>query len=357
MARILRRRFLSHSLNSAVAAGSVGIVTQAKATMGHDPIGAALIGTTHPHALGHRKALERSRNYTLIGVAEPNPQLAKQAREDRRWEGVNWMGLNTLLADDRVEMVCIETDPLDALTYSRMSVRANKHTKIDKPPGAEFNALKEIFEEAKNRKLLIQMGYVYRYNPAFRLAHRALLEGWLGPIRSAACQMNDMLSAAGRQRLDRYPGGQMFEICGHMIDALIWLLGEPARVSPVLRHSDPIPDELEDDVLAMFEFNPAVAVVKSHTRNGDRYFYLFGEKGSILIDSPDRPRLRIFLSSSHGGYAAGAQEVPLGPSERYLPDLDDLAGAIREDRQTEFFTPEHDLAVQRALLTASGLEL
>ncbi len=357
MSRIPRRQFLSRSFSGAVAASSLGIATLAKPPAGHDPIGAALIGTTHPHALGHRKAIERSQNYTLLGVAEPNPDLLKRAKKDSRWDGVTWMELDGLLAEKRVQMVCVETDPLESLTYSRMAIEANKHTKIDKPPGADFKALRQILDDAQRRKLLIQMGYVYRYNPAFRLTHRALQEDWLGPIRSVACQMNDTLSPEGRRRLDTYPGGQMFEICGHMIDALIWLLGKPARVSPVLRHSDPVPDKLEDDVLAMFEFEPAVAVVKSHTRDGNRYFYIFGEKGSILIDSPDRPRMRMVLSSNQGDFLAGAQEVSLGSSERYLPDLDDLAGAIREGRQVKFFTPEHDLNVHKALLTASGLSV
>jgi predicted dehydrogenase len=166
--------------------------------------------------------------------------------------------------------------------------------------------------------------------------------------------MNDMLSPAGRSRLDRYPGGQMFEICGHMIDALIWLLGPPARVSPVLRHSDPVDDKLEDDVLAVFEFESVVAVIKSHTRNGDRYFHIFGEEGSVQIDSPDRPQVTLTVSARHGGFAAGQHRVPVGPSIRYLPDLDDLTGAIRENRWIGTFTPEHDLAVQRSLLTACG---
>jgi len=49
--------------------------------------------------------------------------------------------------------------------------------------------------------------------------------------------------------------------------------------------------------------------------------------------------------------------VPVGPSRRYLPDLDDLAGAIRAGRQVEHFSPDHDLAVQRALLQACGLSV
>jgi predicted dehydrogenase len=322
-----------------------------------DPLGAGIIGTAHSHARGHLEALRQSENYRFLAAAEPKPDLLTKARNDSRWADVRWVSVEELLADNAIQVICVETDPLEALYYSMLSIEAGKHTKIDKPPGINLSFLERIFQEAERRHLLIQMGYVYRYNPAFRLAHRALREGWLGPVRAVVCQMNDRLSPEGRRRLDRYPGGQMFEICCHMIDALLWLLGEPKRVSPVLRHSDPVDDDLEDDVMATFEFEPALAVVKSHTRDGDRYFHIYGQEGSIQIDSPDRPKVRLALSKPHGEFAAGVHEVDVGLSPRYLPDLDDLAGAIRERRGVEFFTPRHDLTVQKALLQACGLDV
>ena len=116
-------------------------------------------------------------------------------------------------------------------------------------------------------------------------------------------------------------------------------------------------DELEDDVMAMFEFDLELAIVKSNTHNGERYFYIFGQEGSIQIDSPDRPEVRLALSKPHGRYAAGVHDVSVGLSRRYLPDMDDLAVAIRERRHVRYFTPRHDLAVQRTLLRACGVEV
>ncbi len=322
-----------------------------------EPIGAGMIGTAHSHARGHLDAIRRSENYTFIAAAEPNPELLGKARNDPRWSGVKWVSVDDLLADKSIQMICIETDPLEALYYSLRSIEAGKHTKIDKPPGMNLGLLRKVYQEAERRHLYVQMGFVFRYNPAFRLAHRAIRENWLGPVRSVICQMNDRLSPEGRRRLDRYPGGQMFEICCHMIDPLVWLLGKPVRVSPTLRHSDPDDDQLEDDVMATFEFDPALAIVKSHTRNGDRYFHIYGERGSIQINDPDRPKVQLALSEPHGDFKAGVHQVDVGPSVRYLPDMDDLAQAIRERHPVEFFTPEHDLTVQKTLLQACGVNV
>ncbi len=325
--------------------------------MSEPSLGGAIIGTAHSHALGHMEAIRASKNWELIGVAEPNPALLSTARANTRWKGVPWASIDAVLSDSRVRMVCIETDPLESLPHSLRTIEAGKHLKIDKPPGVDYALLRKIFDEAQRRHLLVQMGYVYRYNPAFRLAYRAIQEGWLGSIRSIVCRMNDMLSPAGRRQLDRYPGGQFYEICCHMLDVLIWLMGEPRRVSPVFRHSDPVEDELEDDVQATFEFDEAVALIRSNTRDGRRSFHIFGDAGSIRIDDPDRPKVHLALTTPQGGFSAGVQEVPIGPSIRLVPDLDDLAGAIRERRDVEHFTPEHDLAVQRVLLETCGVEV
>lgn len=322
-----------------------------------EPIGAGIIGTAHSHARGHLEAIRRSENYNLIAAAEPHPGLLDKARNAPSWSGVHWVSAGELLADRSIQMICVETDPLEALYYALLSIEAGKHTKIDKPPGMNLGLLRKVYEDAARRHLLVQMGYVYRYNPAFRLAHRAIREGWLGPVRSVICQMNDMLSPQGRRRLNRYPGGQMFEICCHMIDLLVWFFGKPLRVTPTLRHSDSVDDGLEDDVQAIFEFDPELAILRSNTKNGERYFHIYGEHGSVQINDPDRPKVRLALSEPHGEYPAGVHQVDVGESVRFLPDLDDLAQAIRERHPVEFFTPEHDLTVQRTLLQACGVNL
>ncbi len=334
---------------------ALGGVAASSPAAGAERLGAAIIGTAHSHALGHMEAIRASRNYDFVAAAEPDAGLLERAKANSRWDGVRWTSVEEILADNAISVVCVETDPFDSLPHSLACVSAGKHTKIDKPPGVNFGLLRRIYREAQDRGVIVQIGYVYRYNPAFRLARRAIEGGWLGPVRSVVCQMNDMQTPEGRRRLDRYPGGQMYEICCHMIDALLWLMGEPSRVSSVLRKTNQHLDQFEDDVLATLEFEPAVATVKSHTRDGERYFYVFGEKGSIQIDDPDRPKVRLSLSEPHGGFSTGTYSVEVGPSPRYLPDLDDLAGAIREGRWVEHFTPSHDLAVQRAVLQASGM--
>ena len=59
-------------------------------------------------------------------------------------------------------MVCVETDPFEALPYALAAVRANKHVKIDKPPCVNLGLLKRVHREAVSRGGVVQIGYVYR---------------------------------------------------------------------------------------------------------------------------------------------------------------------------------------------------
>ena len=45
-----------------------------------DRRGTAIVGTAaHSHAQGHLEAIRESRNYRLVGVAEPDPSLLENA--------------------------------------------------------------------------------------------------------------------------------------------------------------------------------------------------------------------------------------------------------------------------------------
>ena len=326
--------------------------------MSQMPFGAAVIGTEHAHATGNLRSIQLSKHFELVAVAEPNEALRRIAESNPRWADVPWTDVDAIFSDDRIQMVCVETDPLESLPYAERAVEAGKHVRIDKPPGADYRRLAKIYDEAQRRHLIIQVAYIFRYQPAFELAYRAIRENWFGSVRAAVCQMNDLPGPKDRKKVDRFPGGQMFEICCHMVDALIWLLGKVTRVTPILRHSDPVDDQLEDDVMAIFEFEPAVAVVKSCTRNRIRYFEILGDAGGIRIGVSGRPQtVQLTLSKPHGNFKTGVQNVPVDSADGFLPDLEELAAAIREHRPLQYFDPEHDLTVHRALLTASGLDV
>ena len=98
-----------------------------------DRFGAALIGSAH--SLGYLEAIRESDNYNFVGVAERHPDRLESAQANPRWDGVRWASVNDILSDDSIEVVCVETDPLESLAFSLDCIRAGKHAKVAKPPG------------------------------------------------------------------------------------------------------------------------------------------------------------------------------------------------------------------------------
>jgi predicted dehydrogenase len=120
-------------------------------------------------------------------------------------------------------------------------------------------------------------------------------------------------------------------------------------------------DSLADNQLAVFEYPKCTATIRStlvEPHGGERrQFTLCGEAGTIEIRPLEPARLTLTLERPVVPYKAGSQEVVLPKlTGRYDGDFLDLAAVIRGEKEFDF-PPAHDLAVQEALLRASGLEV
>ena len=111
-------------------------------------------------------------------------------------------------------------------------------------------------------------------------------------------------------------------------------------------------------MLAVFEYPGATATVKSSALEVDgferRHLVVCGTEGTFHIQPLDDPSARVAFSTAHGAYRKGYQDVTFPKFTRYVDDAADMARVIRGEKATDF-TPEHDLAVQAALLQACGL--
>ena len=163
------------------------------------------------------------------------------------------------------------------------------------------------------------------------------------------------------QELAAYPGGSMFELGCHLIDPLLTILGKPTRVTPHNRRTFEDRDDLLDNCLAVFDFADATATIRSSLVEPDggrrRQFVVCGTKGTLSIRPLEPPQLQLTLEEPAGGFAAGNHHVELASSPgRYHGAWKALWAASR-NRRPLACSPDHDVAVQRAVLLASGFEI
>ncbi|MSU66918.1 MAG: Gfo/Idh/MocA family oxidoreductase [Opitutus sp.] len=317
------------------------------------------IGTGHAHADGKMATIRGSADFELVGVVEADPRQRARAERGQPYAGVPWMTEEQLLNAPGLKVVAVETEVKDLLPVAARCVAAGKHVHLDKAPGESLPALKRLLDDAKRRKLTVQMGYMFRYNPAFQLCHQLVREGALGEVFEIDTVMSKQLDAAARALLRPYHGGSMFELGCHVIDSVVTVLGRPQKVTA--HNRSVAADGFADNQLAVLEYPKATVTVRSALTEVDggvrRQFVVCGTKGTFDIRPLEPPSARLTLDTARGEWKRGYQDVIFPkPAGRYDGDFADLARVIRGEKALAF-TPEHDLAVQETVLLASGMPL
>lgn len=340
-----RRAFLG-SIVAATAAASFAQAAQAR-------IGIGQIGTQHAHASGKMDAVRRlSDLYDVLGLAGGEGSKAEV------YQGVPPMSELELLSNPRIQAVLVESSVEEACATALRAVRAGKHVHLDKPGALGHEEFRAMRMEAAQRRRIVQMGYMLRYNPAFELLFQAHREGWLGDILEIDAMMGKLAEPALRSSLAKLPGGGMFELACHIIDAAITLLGKPAQVHAFSTPSKP-EDNFKDNQLAVLLYPKATVTIRCNHDDPfggpRRRFQVAGTKGAMEILPLESGRATLWLSEAHGPWKKGVNIVNLPlPKGRYDAEFVALAGMIRGEMEERWSAP-HDVAVHETVLRASGV--
>lgn len=346
-------------------AASTAIPSVLTARPGKEKLKYLQIGIGHPHA-GKLQVYRDSDEWEVVGLVEEDPVLRGKAKASDLYRNVPLMSLEEGFNVKGLSAVGIETEVRDLLKFAEAAVDAGFSIHLDKPAGADFEQYQRIMKKADKAGLVVQMGYMYRFNPAVQLLHRMLDAGWLGEIFETHAVMSKVMPPSSREVIDEFAGGTMFELGCHIIDLTVGVLGKPDRVVPFSRRVVDRPeDTLLDNMLAVFEYPKATATVRSTAVEvegfGRRHFAVCGTEGTCHIQPLDRPSMRLSLSQERKFdgeetvYRKGTQEIPFEPPyQRYVGDAADLAATLRGEKENAF-PSSHDLAVQEAVLLASGM--
>ncbi len=356
---MLRRHFIQNLAAGASVASLPQLAMAKKVDKKMTRIKVGQIGTKHAHAGGQIHTLRALPDlYEFIGYVEPDEARYKQVAETPVYRGAKRLSEKELFSTSGLQVIAVETEVCDLLATSQRCIDAGYHIHLDKPAGESLEQLEKLHQTAEEKSLTIQMGYMFRYNPAFQFLFNAVRQGWLGDVFEVHGVMSKKVGGPRRQQLARYAGGSMFELGCHLIDPLFHLLGIPENVVSYNRRTIKN-DPLYDNMLSVFEYPAATATIRSSVVevNGGRrrQFIVCGTKGTIEIMPLEPAALTLTLEKAEGNFKAGTQVVKLPKSEgRYHGCWKEFAKVIR--RETPFpFTHQHDLAVQKAVLTASGL--
>jgi predicted dehydrogenase len=354
------RPFLASTIGAGAAAAAAEALQphQAAAGLPKERIKVGQIGIGHNHASAKMATFRKlADHYEVVGVVEPDPEWRKKRGNDPAYRGLAWMTEEQLLGTEGLTAVAVETDVCDLVPTAARCIDAGMHLHLDKPGGESIVPFRELLDEAGRRQLTVQLGYMFRNNPAIQLCFRAVREGWLGRIFEVHCVMSRDQPLVYRQWLSQFRGGTMYIFGCHLIDLVVTMLGKPERVTPYQRQTH-AEVNVPDNGLAVLEYPQATVVIRTASLEVEGYqrrqMTVCGDEGTIDIRPLEPPRLRLTLSKPRESFNEGHQEVALPPMPgRYDDQLVELARIIRGEIENPY-PLAHELMVQEVLLLASG---
>ena len=350
----MNRRSFIGSTAGLFAATQFGITAQEKTT---PKIPCAILGLGHAHAGSIVKGLRNSPDFALAGICEPDDGVRKAHAAQTLHADTHWLSHAEILQNPDIKMVAVESDVPRLLDLGQSVVEAGKHLYLDKPAGTDLPQFRALLDTAKEKGVLLQMGYMYRYNPGFDFIRKLHGEGVLGDVFTIHATMCTDLPQSNRDRINFHKGGAMLELGCHLIDMIVLLLGEPKKVTSFLRHDNANDDNLSDNTLAVLEYDKAMVTVDISVQEpysgAGRRFKITGTKGAVTLMPLEPPAAQLSLRDAYGDDPKGVSDVSFSPLPRHIADLADFAAAIRGESKFAY-DYEHDYAVQRTVLRACG---
>ncbi len=304
--RIHRRSMLATASWAAVAPSLLAAVKPGNTS--ELPLKVGQIGVAHSHASGKWQTLHKFPElFDVVGITEPNESLRRKTIERGGiYRDANWIHEDELL--QKATLVVVETDIPDLVPTARRAVAAGKHLHLDKPGGANLIDFADLLKEAQLQQVVVQMGYMFRYNPAFTFLFQAVRDGWLGQIREINGAIGKQADDGLRDEIGRYSGGGMFELGCHLVDAVVSVLGTPSRVHAYNRETRN--DGLADNQLAILEYPNATAAIRCNHVDPfggpRRQFSVIGDAGAIEIRPLEPPKLTLMIDRQRGDYKKGS---------------------------------------------------
>ncbi len=314
------------------------------------------IGIGHNHAEGKMQGARKfPERFEIIGWAEENENWVKARGTLPCYADLPRLSVNEVI--EKSDVILVETDVWDLTATAQRCVDAGKHIHMDKPASGTLAEWKHLLDTAEAKGLVVQMGYMYRYNPAIRQCIDWAREGKFGEIYAVNAEMSTFHAPAYRTWLKNFQGGIQYILGSHLVDLIVYLLGKPKRVVSFLKQSGLDGVEAADNNLAILEYDKALArvFVSSVEVNGwgRRQFVVTGSKGTMNIHPMERP-LTVSWSDTDiadNPYFDRKTELTFEDNSlngRYDEMLQDLYGYVLGEKENPF-SYAHDYAVQEVL--------
>lgn len=198
--------------------------------------------------------------------------------------------LESILADDSVDLVCVNTPIETHYGYARAVLSAGKHAIVEKAFTTTAAEAEDLQRVATQNRVQLFVFQNRRYDSDFVTTRKVVRSGRLGHIHEATISYDFYFPTIREGHTETAASGGEFNNRGsHAIDQAVYLFGLPEAVFgdfAAFRKDSPVEDYVEA-ILYYPDKRVRVKISDANVRQQDAYI-IHGDKGSFFKPRSDR---------------------------------------------------------------------
>ena len=173
--------------------------------------------------------------------------------------------------------------------------------------------------------------------------------------------MSTSIKSEMMKQISPHKGGIFYDLAGHMIDQIVYMLGEPKKITSFIRKDFSEIDNFNDNTISIFEYKNCIVSIDISSNEKPpmaRRFEVYGTDGSLIME-PFEPaqtiRINIPKEKNYEQYISiGDYKNSFINNEtaRYVEGFDHFLDVI-ENKSKPIRSLDHELITQKTLLKSS----
>ena len=267
-----------------------------------------LVGAGNWAGTAHLPALTSQANVEMVGITDINPENTHSLSEKFMIPG--YADLNQMLAEADLDVLDVVTSRGMHFEPVMAGLAHNLAILCEKPLGHNINETRQLYQEARKRKLVTHMGFTFRYSPAVKYIRDLIRDGFLGEVyhlqgfeqNAQLVNPDTPLPRIGFSRLT--DSGALHGYGSHLLDLVRWIPGEfdsvigdmatYIRERPVLGEKARLPVGVDDSTIVLGRMESGVQAMMQFSKIAMGYgpgveMRFFGSKAALwvrLVESP-----------------------------------------------------------------------
>jgi predicted dehydrogenase len=293
----------------------------------------AIAGLTHDHVTGLLRELPRRKDITLVGIAEPNAQLAaKYVARYHLPQSIIYTDLDKMLNETKPQAVVAYTSTFDHLQVVQACAAHHIDVMMEKPLAVSIEHAAAIEQAAKKAGIRVLVNYQSTWEPVNTLLRDTVIEQkTIGEIRKIIFYKGH----SGPKEIGCSPeffnwltdpnlngGGALFDFGCYGANLTTWFLNnqKPLSITAVTRQTKPaIYTKVDDDATVIITYPKTQVIIMASWSwpYGRDNIEIYGSAGSIQTIDGKTAILRID-GKPEQKITANAIESPYSDSLTYL---------------------------------------